>query len=156
MGFKDLILKTSYIAFHVHYNCIFMHSVVCYTCWIVYVLVGLDWVEPMMLFTLHVTCSCIFMHTCLTFNIFFYIWTIWSFSNCLFLPRPSFSLSFTLVHQWHWNVNLLRPRTFFIPRHRLLLILPPLLFDFVMRMPKRTSQRTFLDEVFIQNTESFW
>ena len=62
MGFEDLILKTSCIAFHVHYNFIFMHLVVCYTCWTVCVLVGLDWAEPMMLFTLHVTCSCIFMH----------------------------------------------------------------------------------------------
>ena len=32
MGFEDLILKTSCIAFHVHYNCIFMHLVVCFTC----------------------------------------------------------------------------------------------------------------------------
>ena len=32
MGFEDLILKTSCNAFHVHYNCIFMHLVVCYTC----------------------------------------------------------------------------------------------------------------------------
>ena len=32
MGFEDLILKTSCIASHVHYNCIFMHLVVCYTC----------------------------------------------------------------------------------------------------------------------------
>ena len=89
MGFEDLILKTSCIAFHVHYNCIFMHLVVCYTCWTVCVLVGLDWAEPMMLFTLHVTCSCIFMHTYLTFNIFLYIWTVWSFFDCLFLPPLS-------------------------------------------------------------------
>ena len=86
MGFEDLILKTSCIAFHVHYNCIFIHIVVCYTCWTACVLVGLDWAEPMMLFTLHVICSCIFMHMYLTFNIFLYIWTVWSFSDCLFLP----------------------------------------------------------------------
>ena len=93
MGFEDLILKTSCVAFHVHYNCIFvhyncifMHLVVCYTCWTACVLVGLDWAEPMILFTLHVTCSCIFMHTYLTFNIFLYIWTVWSYSDCLFLP----------------------------------------------------------------------
>ena len=30
MGFEDSILKTSCIAFHVHYNCIFMHLVVLY------------------------------------------------------------------------------------------------------------------------------
>ena len=31
-----------------------------------------------------------------------------------------------------------------------------LLFGFVIRMPERTSRRTFLDKVFIRNTESFW
>ena len=34
-----------------------------------YVLVGLDWAEPMMQFTLHVTCSCIFHAYVLHFNI---------------------------------------------------------------------------------------
>ena len=38
MGFEDLILKTSYIVSHVHYNYIFMHLDVCYIyyliiCW---------------------------------------------------------------------------------------------------------------------------
>ena len=42
MGFEDSILKNSCIAFHVHYNYIFMHLVVCYTCWTTCVLVGLD------------------------------------------------------------------------------------------------------------------
>ena len=32
MGFGDLILKTSYIASHMHYNYIFMHLDVCYIC----------------------------------------------------------------------------------------------------------------------------
>ena len=31
-----------------------------------------------------------------------------------------------------------------------------LLFGSMMRMPERTSQRTFLNKVFIQNAESFW
>ena len=52
-------------------------------------LVSLDWAKPMMCFTLHVTCSCIFMHTYLTFNIFVYILTAWSFSKCFFLPPHS-------------------------------------------------------------------
>ena len=43
----------------------------------------------MILFTLHIICSCIFMHTYLTFNIFVYIWTVWSFSECFFLPPHS-------------------------------------------------------------------
>ena len=42
-----------------------------------------------MLFTLHITCSCIFMHTYLTFHIFMYIWTVWGFSECFFLPPLS-------------------------------------------------------------------
>ena len=70
MGFKDLILKTSYIASHLHYDYIFMHLDVCYICAIDYVLVGLDWAEPIMQFPLHVTCSCIPMHTYFLFNIF--------------------------------------------------------------------------------------
>ena len=154
MGFEYSILKTSCIAFHVHYNCIFMHLVVCYTCWTVCVLVGLDWAEPMMLFTLHVICSCIFMHMYLTFSIFLYIWTIWSFSDYLFLPH--LSLLFTLVCQWHQNISLLRPRILCVLRPPLhLRILPLLLFSSMMRMPERTSQRTFLDEVFIRKAESF-
>ena len=32
MGFEDPLLKTLCIASHVHYNCIFMYLVVCYTC----------------------------------------------------------------------------------------------------------------------------
>ena len=54
------------------------------------------------------------------------------------------------------SLLLIRPRTLFIPGHRLLLILPLLLFSSMMRMPERTSRRNFLDEVFIQNAESFY
>ena len=50
MGFEDLILKTSYITSYVHYNYIFMHLDMCYICYQIYVLVGLDWAEPMMQF----------------------------------------------------------------------------------------------------------
>ena len=42
MGFEDLILRTSCIASHVHYNYIFMHFDVCYTCATDCVLVGLE------------------------------------------------------------------------------------------------------------------
>ena len=48
MGFVDLILKTSCIASHVHYNSIFMHLDVCYIYATDCVLVELDWAEPMM------------------------------------------------------------------------------------------------------------
>ena len=49
------------------------------------VLVGLDWAESMRQFPLHVTCLYIPMHAFFLFNIFWYIWTAWEFSNCLFL-----------------------------------------------------------------------
>ena len=67
---------------------------------------------------------------------------------------PSLSLLFTLVHQWHQDVSLLCPVTHFILGNLRLLILPPLLFGSVIRMPKRTSWRTSLDEAFIRNAES--
>ena len=51
MGFHLNEFKISCIAFHVHYNCIFMHLVVCYTYWTTCVLVGLDWAEPIMQFS---------------------------------------------------------------------------------------------------------
>ena len=48
-------------------------------------LLGLDWVELMMLFMLHISCLCIFMHAYLHFFIFLY-WFVWCFSASLFLP----------------------------------------------------------------------
>ena len=114
-------------------------------------LVGLDCVEPMMLFTLHVTCSCIFMHMYLT-SVYFYISEF--FGVFLIVSFFPLSLLFTLVRQCHQNVSLLHPRTLFVPRHHLLLILTPLLFGSMMRMLERTSRRTSLDESFIQNAES--
>ena len=74
LGFSLHEFKISCIAFHVHYNCIFMHLVVCYTCWTACVLVGLDWAEPMMKFLLHVTCSCISHAYVLYFQYTCYIW----------------------------------------------------------------------------------
>ena len=53
------------------------------------------------------------------------------------------------------SLLLIRPRTLFIPGHRLLLILPLLLFSSMIRMPERTSRRNFLKEVFIRNAELF-
>ena len=70
MGFEDLILKTSCIVSHVHYNYIFMHLGVCYICATDCVLVELDWAKLMMQLPLHVTCSRILMHTFFLFTIF--------------------------------------------------------------------------------------
>ena len=105
-----------------------------------------------MFLLLHITCSCIFMHTYLTFSIFFYIDCVWCFSACFSLPL---SLLFTSVASWHLNVNLLRLETLFISRHPLLPTLLSHTSGFVMRRPKRTSLRTFLDEAFIRDAKSF-
>ena len=69
------------------------------------VLVGLDWVEPMMFLMLHITCSCI--HTFI--SLYSHIKLFGAFSVCPFL-----SLFLSLVALWHLNENLLHPRTLFI------------------------------------------
>ena len=65
------------------------------------VLIGLDWVEPMMKFLLHVTCSCISHAYVLSFQYTCYIW------NCLGLFWLSFffSLSFCL-----WLIVSMAPK----------------------------------------------
>ena len=70
------------------------------------------------------------------------------------------SLPLTLVASWHLSISLLRPRTLFIPRHLLLLLLLhltplPLTSGSMMRRPNRTSLRTFHNAAFIRNTKSF-
>ena len=82
--------KSSCIASYLHYNNVSCILDVCLLCWNDCVLVGLDWVEPMMFLLLHITCLCIFMHTYLTFSIFLYIDCDWFFSTCV-------SLSFSLI-----------------------------------------------------------
>ena len=129
-----------------HFRCVIIMFKCC-------VLVGLDWVEPMMLLMLHITCSCIFMHMYLHFFIFLY-WTVWCFSICLLL-----SLFLLLVALWHLNKNLLCPRTLFIPRH--FLLLPPLILlhlmsGSVMIKLVRTSWKTSHNKAFIRNAKSFY
>ena len=64
------------------------------------------------------------------------------------------SLFLVLVASWHPNANPLRPRTFFVLGHLLLLTLLHLTFGSVMRRLVRTSLRTFLDKAFIRNAKS--
>ena len=74
------MFKTSYIAFHLHFNGIFMHLDVCnmLVCW-----VGLDWAEPMMSFCF--TCH-MFMHfPCIRTLLFIYL----IYLNCLGLSDCS-------------------------------------------------------------------
>ena len=111
---------------------------------------GLGWAHDAFKFACHM-----FMHTYLTvFIIWFYNFLVllW-FSLSL-----SLSLSLALVALWHLNVSPLHLGTFFILGHllRLLLLTPlPLTSNSVMKMPNRTSWRTFHDKAFIRNSKSF-
>ena len=118
-------------------------------------LVGLDWVEPVMLFILHVTCSCIPMHTFFLFNILAIFEMCWDFSNCLSLSLPFSSVCVSLC-LWHLNVSLFRPKTLFVLGHPFHLTLLLHLFSFVMKMPERPSRRTFLIKAFILNAKLSW
>ena len=83
-------------AFHHIFIITMFHAFRCvFTLLQCYVLVGLDWVEPMMFLSLHITCSCIFMHTFLQFVIFFYIILLVLFWLSLSLPL---SLSCVSLH----------------------------------------------------------
>ena len=94
------------------------------------------------------------MHTYSQFNIFWYIWTAWDFSDCLSLSPTFFYLCSLCL--WNQNVSLLRPRTLFVPVLLHLLILLLLTFSSMMMMPIRHFWRTSLDEAFIWNAKSFW
>ena len=88
MSFHLNVFKTSYIAFHLHFNGIFMHLDVCN------MLVGLDWAEPMMSFCF--ACHMLMHFSCIRtlFSYIWYIWTAWDFSDCssLLLPLNLFTL----------------------------------------------------------------
>ena len=114
------------------------------------VLLGLDWVEPVMHFFCMSHAHAHFMHT-YHFDSFFFFWYLlwWCFSICLPL-----SLSW-IVCAWHLSANPLRLETLFISGHLLLI---PLLFTFgsMMRWPIRTSQRNFPNVLFTQNATWFY
>ena len=115
------------------------------------VLVGLDWTEPMMILLFHVTWSCI-IHAYVPF---FSLFLVYLLIGAFLLVSLSLSLSLSLswiVCAWHPSANPLCPRTLFISRHHLLLILLPYMSGFVMRRPVRTSQRTSRNVAFIRNT----
>ena len=107
----------------------------------------------MMQFLLHVTCSCIPMHTYSIFNILDIFELFGTFFIVFFFPLFLSCLRQSCL--WHQNINMLHPRTLCILGPPLLLILLLLISNSMMRMPERTSWRIFLDEVFIQNAESF-
>ena len=130
-----------------HFRCVIIMLKCC-------VLVGLDWVEPMMLLMLHITCLCIF-HAYVPFFCFYHL-----ILNCLVLFYVSLSLFLSLVALWHLNANLLHPGTLFVLGH-LLLLLPPLTSlhltsSSMMIKTVRTFWRTSNDEAFIRNAKSFY
>ena len=108
------------------------------------VVAGLDWAEPMMYFfvarhmIMHYSCVHIFS---------FPPWYILLIDAFLFL---SLSLSLSqIVCAWHPSIKLLRPRTFSIPGH--LLLIPHFsMSGFVIRRFVRTFQRTSPNMAFIR------
>ena len=128
-----------------------MHFRCVVTLLLCFVLVGLDWAEPMM----HLNFVChMFMHfhAYIPSILYILIYFCWYFSDCL-----SFSLSLSCISLllWHLNANLLHPRTLCILGHPLPLTLHLLLFGSMMMEPERTSWRTFVDKAFIRNATSF-
>ena len=128
-----------------------MHLDVCLICCNDCVMLGLDWAEPMM----YLVCmSHVHAFSCIHIinSLYLSILCCWYFSECL-SPSLSFLCQSAI---WHPNANPFCPRTLFISENQVLLPRTPLYltFSFVMRRPVRTSQRTFVDEAFIQNAKS--
>ena len=96
-----------------------------------------------MIFLLHVTWSCI-VHAYVPFH-FLYWYSLWLVLFCLFLSLP---LSRTIC-AWHLSVNPLRPGTFFISGHHLLILL--FLSGSMMIKPIKTFRRTSPNVAFIRN-----
>ena len=112
-------------------------------------LVGLDWVKSMIFLLLHVIYSCIFHVYVPLFSILLILIVFGT------LLRVSLSLSpFLLdqsVHGTQAHVySVLKPSSF----QGIILLL--YMLGFVMRRPRRTSRRIFLDVAFIRNTRSFF
>ena len=133
-----------------HSICIFtmFHAFRCVLgCWkLCVVRFGLGWTQDVISFcTSHVHAfSCI---RTLSFLVGTLLWLCFSVSPPLSLSRIDCA--------WHPSANPLHLETLFVLGH-LLLILPPFMFSSVMRRPIRTSQRTFLNMVFIRSTTWFY
>ena len=131
-----------------------MHLDMCYICSIDYVLVGLDWVKPMMQFLLHVTCSCISHAYVLYFSIcLLYLNCFGAFLIVSFSPPPLFIL-FTLV-------VFIAPKCKSTPAQNPLHSGASSSSDFAPLSLQfcdddAHSRRTFLDAAFILNAQSFW
>ena len=98
----------------------------------------------------HVTCSCIF-HA-YVFSFLFY--------SCFLVVMFSFSLFFSLSRincAWHpKRINPFRAKILFkVPALLLLIPFPLLTFNSMMRIPERTSWRTFKNVAFIRSVILF-
>ena len=103
-------------------------------------LVGLDWVQPMMQLFL---ARHMFMHTHSFFSFYFFC------LRCVSLS-PSLSLSLSLIDfAWHLSANLLRLETLLVPSLLLIFLHPLFTFGSVMGRPSRTTLRTFRNVAFI-------
>ena len=113
---------------------------------------GLGWTHDVFIVTCHM-----FMHFSCIRTILFFIFILLLIGTFL-LVSLSLSLSFfRIVCAWHLSANSLHPRTFFVSRHLLLLILHLLMSGSVMIKPVRTFRRTFLNVAFIRNAMlSYW
>ena len=145
VGFYKNALISSCIASHVHYHYIFMHLVVLYmlNC-LCAGRFGLGWAHDDITIARHMLMH---FHAYVIYiqYIFVYLYCFGTFLSVSFFPPPPPHSLVYVNASWQQNVSLLRLETFFVSGHLHLLILPPFLFGFVMRMPERTSRRTFLD-----------
>ena len=113
---------------------------------------GLGWAHDAFKFAYHMLihffCICTFNTLYCDILLLLLFWLSFSLSLSL-------SLSYDSLLLWHLNANLLSPKTFCVLGHLLPLTLLHLLFGSMMRMPERTSRRTFVDKEFIWNATSF-
>ena len=85
VGFCEIVDIWSCIAFSLHYNNVSCILDVC--AWLLFwVLIGLDWVLPMILLFLHVTCSCIFHAYVLSFLSYSELMSL-SQIDCVMAPK---------------------------------------------------------------------
>ena len=115
--------------------------------------IGLGWAHDAIFLCMSHVHAFPCIRTLLSIYIFIYLNCFGTFLSVSFSPPHSLVYVSAL---WHQNISLLRHGTLFIPGYLLLLLIPPpLLFGSVMSKLERTSQKTFLDEAFIQNAKSF-
>ena len=124
------------------------HAFRCVLDYCLCVLVGLDWVLPMMqfkFFTSHVHAYCL----CVLVS-FYFCFCFWCVS---FL-----SLSLKRIDcAWHPSANLLRLRTLLVlGLLPLILLFPFFMFSSAMGRPNRTSLKIFKNMAFIWNTMLFY